>query len=155
MPISHRELLEKLSGLEVKIESPKKPDEEKQEEDSGEELNFNGIDFGSELRRVLSFQPQHGGEEVIAGSELEGAAFAAPRISIPASRSPELHELDYSKNAYDVDLYKKKPSDYESNTPNYAAKSSGESSAGAGNGSPGQNFQTRAGRSSESGNSGQ
>lgn len=63
-PISHKKLLEELSGLEVKLESKKPEEEAEQKEpektssglDDIHDLNFNGIDFNSELKRLLNSQ---------------------------------------------------------------------------------------------------
>ncbi len=136
-----------LSGLEVEL----KPSEEESEEEKvseSKEVNaedFNGVDFNSELSRLLRFQTGSSGrvETLNLSGDLEGAVFFAPRS---VSRGEE-RELNYSEGKYDADLYKKSSKDYESNTPNYAAGSSG---AGEGNES-GPNFSARSGRNSENG----
>ncbi len=140
--------ISELSGLEVDLKSSEEESEEKKVSES-KEVNaedFNGIDFSRELSRVLRFQASadSGNAETFnIGGDLEGAVFFAPRS---VSRGEE-RGLNYSEGKYDADLYKKSSKDYESNTPNYAAGSSG---AGEGNES-GPNFSARSGRNSENG----
>lgn len=136
---SAKKLLEELSGLEVELgENEKKeiPKPEKGEVSDFSEnfdLGFNEINSHAELRRLLSFRAPREDFEINPVVELEGTVASAPRVSV--AKSPESRELDYSKSAYDADLYKKKAGDYELETPNYSAKapaSGGESGMGTG-----------------------